>query len=64
LLSYCNLKEAILACFYMSGKNQEFLKNVNEQAGVEGQRKEVNVGDYPKAAASLISKLGVKQFRK
>ncbi len=37
--------------FYMSDKNQEFQKNVNEQAGVKGQRKEVNVGDYPKAAA-------------
>jgi hypothetical protein len=35
----------------MSNKNQEFQKNVNEQSGVEGQRKEVNVGDYPKAAA-------------
>jgi hypothetical protein len=35
----------------MSDKNQEFQKNVNEQSGVEGQRKEVNVGDYPKAAA-------------
>ena len=35
----------------MSDKNQEIEKNVSEQAGVEGQRKEVNVGDYPKAAA-------------
>jgi hypothetical protein len=35
----------------MSDKNEEFQKNVNDQAGVEGQRKEVNVGDYPKAAA-------------
>ncbi len=35
----------------MSDKNQEFQKNVNEQSGVEGQRKEVNIGDYPKAAA-------------
>jgi Protein of unknown function (DUF2795) len=35
----------------MSDKNQEFQKNVNKQSGVEGQRKEVNVGDYPKAAA-------------
>jgi hypothetical protein len=35
----------------MSDKDQEFQKNVNEQAGIEGQRKEVNVGDYPKAAA-------------
>ena len=34
----------------MSDKNQEFRENVNEQAGVQGQRKEVNVGDYPKAA--------------
>jgi hypothetical protein len=34
----------------MSDKNQRFQKNVTEQAGVEGQRKEVNVGDYPKAA--------------
>lgn len=35
----------------MSDKNQEFQKNVNEQAGVEGEKKEVNVGDYPKATA-------------
>jgi hypothetical protein len=35
----------------MSDKNQEFQKNVSEQAGVEGQRKEVNVDDYSKAAA-------------
>jgi hypothetical protein len=35
----------------MSDKNQEFQKNVNEQAGVEGQRKEVDVEDYPKAAS-------------
>ena len=35
----------------MSDKNQEFQKNVSEQGGVEGQRKEVNVEDYPKAAA-------------
>jgi hypothetical protein len=27
----------------MSDKNQEFQKNVSEQGGVEGQRKEVNV---------------------
>ena len=33
----------------MSDKNQEFQKNVSEQGGVEGQRKEVNVEDYPKA---------------
>jgi hypothetical protein len=33
----------------MSDKNQEIEKNVSEQAGVEGQRKEVNVEDYPKA---------------
>jgi hypothetical protein len=35
----------------MSDKNQDFQKNVSEQGGVEGQRKEVNVEDYPKAAA-------------
>jgi hypothetical protein len=35
----------------MSGKNPEFQRNVSEQGGVEGQRKEVNVEDYPKAAA-------------
>lgn len=35
----------------MSDKNQEYQRNVNEQSGVEGQRKEVDVGDYPKAAA-------------
>ncbi len=35
----------------MSDKNQEFQKNVNWQTGVEGQRDEVNVDDYPKAAA-------------
>jgi hypothetical protein len=35
----------------MSEKNQEFQRNVSEQGGVEGQRKEVNVEDYPKAAA-------------
>jgi Protein of unknown function (DUF2795) len=35
----------------MSDKNQEFQRNVSEQGGVEGQRKEVNVEDYPKAAA-------------
>jgi len=35
----------------MSDKNQEFQKNVSKQGGVEGQRKEVNVEDYPKAAA-------------
>lgn len=35
----------------MSDKNQEFQKNVSEQDGVQGQRKEVNVEDYPKAAA-------------
>ena len=35
----------------MSDKNQEIQKNVSEQGGVEGQRKEVNVEDYPKAAA-------------
>jgi hypothetical protein len=34
----------------MSDKDQEFQKNVNEQAGIEGQRKEVDVGDYSKAA--------------
>ena len=34
----------------MSDKNQHFQKNVSEQGGVEGQRKEVNVEDYPKAA--------------
>jgi hypothetical protein len=33
----------------MSDKNQDIEKNVSEQAGVEGQRKEVNVEDYPKA---------------
>ena len=37
--------------YIMSDKNQEFQKNVSEQSGVEGQRKEVNVDDYPKAAA-------------
>jgi hypothetical protein len=35
----------------MSDKNQEFQRKVSEQGGVEGQRKEVNVEDYPKAAA-------------
>ena len=35
----------------MSDKNQDFQKNVSEQGGVEGQRKEANVEDYPKAAA-------------
>jgi Protein of unknown function (DUF2795) len=35
----------------MSDKNPEFQRNVSEQGGVEGQRKEVNVEDYPKAAA-------------
>jgi hypothetical protein len=35
----------------MSEKNQEYQRNVSEQGGVEGQRKEVNVEDYPKAAA-------------
>jgi hypothetical protein len=35
----------------MSDKNQDFQKNVSEQGGVKGQRKEVNVEDYPKAAA-------------
>jgi hypothetical protein len=35
----------------MSDKKQEFQRNVSEQGGVEGQRKEVNVEDYPKAAA-------------
>ena len=35
----------------MSDKNQEFQRNVSEQGGVEGQRKEVNVEDYPKVAA-------------
>ena len=35
----------------MSDKNQEIEKNVSEQAGVEGQRKEVNVEDYPKAVS-------------
>ncbi len=35
----------------MSDKNQEFRENVNEQAGVEGQRKEVSIEDYPKAAS-------------
>jgi hypothetical protein len=35
----------------MSDKNQEIEKNVSEQAGIEGQRKEVNVEDYPKAVA-------------
>jgi Protein of unknown function (DUF2795) len=35
----------------MSDKNQEFQRNVSEQGGVEGQRKEVNVEDYSKVAA-------------
>jgi hypothetical protein len=35
----------------MSDKNQEIQRNVSEQGGIEGQRKEVNVEDYPKAAA-------------
>jgi hypothetical protein len=39
----------------MSDKNQEFQKNVNEQSGVEGQRKEVNVGDYPKFFIAIAS---------
>ena len=37
--------------YTMSDKNQEIEKNVSEQAGIEGQRKEVNVEDYPKAVA-------------
>lgn len=35
----------------MSDKNQEYQKNVSEQSGVEGQRKEVNVESYPGTVA-------------
>ena len=35
----------------MSDENQEYQKNVNEQSGVEGQRKEVNVENYPEAVS-------------
>jgi Protein of unknown function (DUF2795) len=35
----------------MSDKNQEFQRNVSQQGGVAGQRKKVNVENYPKAAA-------------
>ncbi len=33
------------------GRVEEVQKVVSEQGGIEGQRKEVNVGDYAKAAA-------------
>ena len=33
------------------GKLEEVQKVVSEQGGIEGQRKEVNVGDYAKTAA-------------
>jgi hypothetical protein len=46
------LKKHFEHVFYMSDKNQEFQKNVSEQAGVKGQRKEVNVGDYPRSCGS------------
>jgi hypothetical protein len=44
----------------MSDKNQEFQKNLSEQGGIEGQRKEVNVENYPKAAAvgQILKDLG------
>jgi Protein of unknown function (DUF2795) len=45
------LKKHFEHTIVMSDKNQEFQRNVSEQGGVEGQRKEVNVEDYPKAAA-------------
>ncbi len=45
------LKRYFEYSYTMSDKNQEIEKNVSEQAGVEGQRKEVNVEDYPKAIA-------------
>jgi hypothetical protein len=45
------LKKHFEHTIVMSDKNQEFQRNVSEQGGVEGQRKEVNIEDYPKAAA-------------
>jgi hypothetical protein len=51
ILSFITLKRYFEHISIMSDKNQEFQKNVSEQGGVEGQRKEVNVEDYPKAAA-------------
>jgi Protein of unknown function (DUF2795) len=35
----------------MSDENQEYQKNVSEQSGIEGQRKEVNVENYPEAVS-------------
>lgn len=40
----------------MSDKNQEFQKNVNEQAGVEGEKKEVNVGEKSYSPGSTIER--------
>jgi hypothetical protein len=50
-LRITTLKKHFDHTMVMSEKNQEFQRNVSEQGGVEGQRKEVNVEDYPKAAA-------------
>jgi hypothetical protein len=50
-LLFVTLKRQFEHILIMSDKNQEIQKNVSEQGGVEGQRKEVNVEDYPKAAA-------------
>jgi len=35
----------------VSDENQEYQEKVSEQSGVEGQRKEVNVENYPEAIA-------------
>ena len=48
-LFFITLKRYFEHISLMSDKNQEFQKKVSEQGGVEGQRKEVNVEDYPKA---------------
>lgn len=50
-LRIITLKKYFEHTLVMSDKNQEFQRNVSEQGGVEGQRKEVNVEDYPKTAA-------------
>ena len=39
------------------GDNLEVQKAVSEQGGVEGQRKEVNVGDYAAALGRLLKEL-------
>jgi hypothetical protein len=51
MVSFVTLKSHFEHTLVMSDKNQEFQGKVSEQGGVEGQRKEVNVEDYPKAAA-------------